>query len=189
MAETLFGLWIITRNNATFRRVLDPSNGSFSVDVSEINGAAILENGNVLLADGDGNSLLKEVNLSTQDVVATYDIDLPLYNGDLAGGCTGNSDIVSVVVADDLSSFPSQVHPNPSVDNATITFTPVENVRTQVDLFDMSGRPMESLFNAEVKSGLEYRVNVNTRVFETGVYIYRITNGSHQVTKKLMIVD
>jgi hypothetical protein len=32
-------------------------------------------------------------------------------------------------------------------------------------------------------------VNVNTRVFETGVYIYRITNGSHQVTKKLMIVD
>ncbi|MFT4771150.1 MAG: hypothetical protein ACI83L_002555, partial [Cryomorphaceae bacterium] len=182
-------LWIITRNNATFRRVLDPSNGSFSVDVSEINGAAILENGNVLLADGDGNSLLKEVNLSTQDVVATYDIDLPLYNGDLAGGCTGNSDIVSVVVADDLSSFPSQVHPNPSVDNATITFTPVENVRTQVDLFDMSGRPMESLFNAEVKSGLEYRVNVNTRVFETGVYIYRITNGSHQVTKKLMIVD
>jgi hypothetical protein len=182
-------LWIITRNNATFRRVLDPGNGSFSVDVSEINGAAVLENGNVLLADGDGNSLLKEVSLSTLEVVATYDIDLALFNGDLAGGCTGNDDVASVAVTDEFLSFPSQVYPNPSVDNAMITFTPVENVRTQVDLFDMSGRPIESLFNAEVKSGLEYRVNVNTRAFENGVYIYRITNGSHQVTKKLMIVD
>jgi hypothetical protein len=182
-------LWIITRNNATFRRVLDPSNGAFSVDVSEINGAAVLDNGNVLLADGNGGSLLKEVNLETQEVVGTYDIDLPLKDGDLAGGCTGDDEVVGLVVNDESLSFPSEVYPNPAVDNAMITFIPVENVRTQVDLFDMSGRPMESLFNAEVKSGLEYRVNVNTRVFENGVYIYRITNGSHQVTKKLMVVD
>jgi hypothetical protein len=182
-------LWIITRNNGTFTRVLDPGNGAFSVDVPEINGAAVLENGNVLLADGDGNSLLKEVSLSTQEVVATYDIDLPLFNGDLAGGCTGEDETVAIAVADELLSFPSQVFPNPSVDNAVITFEPVENVRTQVDLFDLSGRPLESLFNQEVKSGLEYRVNVNTSTFENGIYIYRITNGSHQVTKKLMVVD
>ncbi len=182
-------LWIITRNNGTFTRVLDPGNGSFSVDVSEINGAAVLENGNVLLADGDGNSLLKEVSLTSLEIVATYDIGLPLFNGDLAGGCTGEDEVVALAVADDMLSFPSQVYPNPSVDNAVITFEPVENVRTQVDLFDMSGRPIQSLFNAEVKSGLEYRVNVNTSAFENGVYIYRITNGSHQVTKKLMIVD
>ncbi|MGB6036266.1 MAG: T9SS type A sorting domain-containing protein, partial [Cryomorphaceae bacterium] len=182
-------LWIITRNDATFRRVLDPGNGSFSVDVSEINGAAVLENGNVLLADGDGNSLLKEVSLMSLEVVETYDIGLPLFNGDLAGGCTGETEVVALVSPEQSYDFPSNVYPNPSVDNAVITFEPVENTRTQVDLFDMSGRPIQSLFNADVKAGLEYRVNVNTSAFENGVYMYRITNGSHQVTKKLMIVD
>jgi hypothetical protein len=182
-------LWIITRNDATFRRVLDPGNGSFSVDVSEINGAAVLENGNVLLADGDGNSLLKEVSLISLEVVETYDIGLPLNNGDLAGGCTGETQVVTLVGPEHAYDFPANVYPNPSVDNAMITFEPLESARTQVDLFDMSGRPLQSLFNAEVKAGLEYRVNVNTRAFEDGIYLYRITNGSHQVTKKLMIVD
>ncbi len=182
-------LWIITRNDATFRRVLDPENGAFSVDVSEINGAAVLENGNVLLADGDGNSLLKEVSLVSLEVVATYDIDLPLFNGDLAGSCTEVEDVAAIVYTGDDVAFPSEVYPNPAVDNAVITFEPVESVRTQVELFDMSGRPMQSLFNAPVKAGLEYRVNVNTSAFEDGIYIYRVINGSHQVTKKLMIVD
>jgi len=182
-------LWIITRNDGTFTRVLDPNNGAFSVDVPEINGAAVLENGNVLLADGDGNSLLKEVSLTSLEVVATYDIDLPLNNGDLAGSCTEVEAVESTVYGGDALTFPSEVYPNPAVDNAMITFEPLESVRTQVDLFDMSGRPIQSLFNAEVKSGLEYRVNVNTSAFENGIYIYRITNGSHQVTKKLMIVD
>jgi len=164
-------LWIITRNNATFTRVLDPGNGSFSVDVPEINGAAVLENGNVLLADGDGNSLLKEVSLTSQAIEATYDIGLPLFNGDLAGGCTGETQIVASINMPNTVAFPSNVYPNPSVDNAVITFEPVENARTQVELFDMSGRPMQSLFNAEVKSGLEYRVNVNTSAFEDGIYL------------------
>ena len=186
-------LWIITRNNGTFTRVLDPLNDPFSVEVDEINGAAVLENGNVLLADGDGNSLLKEVSLSSGDIVATYDIDLPLFNGDLAGSCTGEVGETAVAAlaigSHQVAAFPSDVYPNPAVEMAVITFEPAESARTTVELYDMSGRPMQSLFNAQVKAGLEYRVNVNTSVFENGVYIYRVTNGSHQVTKKLMIVD
>jgi predicted lipoprotein with Yx(FWY)xxD motif len=87
-------LWIITRNNGSFTRVLDPENGSFSVDVPEILGAAVLENGNVLLANGDqdGEDGFIEVSL-TEGVVATYDVDLPLYFGDLAGGCTNQDDL------------------------------------------------------------------------------------------------
>ncbi|NEN25848.1 hypothetical protein G3O08_20365, partial [Cryomorpha ignava] len=78
-------IWLITRNNNTFTNVL--TGASFTVPVNEINGAAVLDNGNVLLADGNGGSLLKEVNLASMEVVATYDIALPLFNGDLAGGC------------------------------------------------------------------------------------------------------
>ncbi|NEN25081.1 T9SS type A sorting domain-containing protein [Cryomorpha ignava] len=79
-------IWLITRSNNTFTNVL--TGASFTVPVNEINGAAVLDNGNVLLADGNGGSLLKEVNLASMEVVATYDIALPLFNGDLAGGCT-----------------------------------------------------------------------------------------------------
>ncbi len=86
-------IWLITRNNNTFTNVM--TGASFTVPVNEINGAAVLSNGNVLLADGNGGSLMKEVDLSTQMVVGTYDIGLPLYNGDLAGGCTNTNNIIS----------------------------------------------------------------------------------------------
>jgi len=179
-------LWSINRGSNTFTKVL--TGEEFSVDVDEINGAAVLENGNVLLADGNGESLLKEVDLGTLEVVMTYDIDLPLFNGDLAGRCTDGEEVEETIVygGADLS-LPSEVYPNPAVNSAVITFEPVESVRTQVELYDLSGRPMSTLFNAEVKGGLEYRVNVNARSFEDGIYIYRVVNGSHQVTKKLII--
>ena len=79
-------IWLITRNNNKFTNVITGVN--FTVPVNQINGAAVLSNGNVLVADGNGNSLLKEIDITTQQVVATYDINLPLHNGDLAGKCT-----------------------------------------------------------------------------------------------------
>jgi len=80
-------LWIITRGNNTFTRISDGL--SFVVAVPEINGAAFLENGNVLLSngDGDGDDALIEVNISTLEVEGTYDNDFPSNNGDLAATC------------------------------------------------------------------------------------------------------
>ncbi len=78
-------IWLITRNNNTFTNVL--TGASFTVPVNEINGAAVLGNGMVLLADGNGASLLKVVDPSTQAVVRTYDMGFPLVNGDLAYVC------------------------------------------------------------------------------------------------------
>lgn len=83
-------LWLIRRDAHEFRNITTPAN-SFTVDVYEINGAALLENGNILVADGNGESLYKEINLVSQTVVDTYDSGLPLFNGDFAGGCTSNN--------------------------------------------------------------------------------------------------
>lgn len=87
-------LWIVTRGNDHFTNVL--SGETFSVPVTEMNGAAVLENGNVLVADGTGASLLKEINLETMDVVETYDIDLPLHNGDFAGRCVSDEPVITI---------------------------------------------------------------------------------------------
>jgi hypothetical protein len=62
---------------------------SFTVPVPEINGAAVLENGNVLLANGDGDSEAGfiEVSLADASIVASYDTEYDVNNGDLAATC------------------------------------------------------------------------------------------------------
>jgi hypothetical protein len=82
-------LWIITRSNDRLTNVLT---GLFvTLPATEINGAAMLENGNLLVADGNGAGLFKEINLSDLSIVGTYETGLALFNGDLAGNCTGDN--------------------------------------------------------------------------------------------------
>jgi len=80
-------LWLITRNNNTFTRLSDGV--SFPVPVPEINGAAVLENGNVLLANGDGDAedAFIEVSLADASIVDSYDAEYLVNNGDLAATC------------------------------------------------------------------------------------------------------
>ena len=107
-------------------------------------------------------------------------------NGDLASGCA-DEDNESELVDSPSTVLPTEVYPNPSDQNTTITFTPAVSARTVVELYDMMGRPVEGLFSRMTTEGAEYRVNVNTAQYEDGVYIYRITNGSHTVTKKIVV--
>jgi len=80
-------LWIITRSDDRLTNVLT---GAFiTLPATEINGAAILENGNLLVSDGNGAGLFKEISLSDASIVATYETGILLDNGDLAGICTG----------------------------------------------------------------------------------------------------
>lgn len=103
-------IWLITRGDNTFTNVL--TGASFTVPVNEIDGAAVLNNGNVLVADGDGGSLMKEIDLSTQEVVATYDIALPLHNGDLAGGCIGSNSVAEGCFGSEVLDFSQGLQTN-----------------------------------------------------------------------------
>ncbi len=103
-------IWLITRNNNTFTNVL--TGASFTVPVNEINGAAVLTNGNVLLADGNGGSLLKEVEIASQSVVATHDIALPLFNGDLAGACIESGGLNTQCYGSEILGFEQGLQTN-----------------------------------------------------------------------------
>ncbi len=103
-------IWLITRNNNTFTNVL--TGASFTVPVNEINGAAVLTNGNVLLADGNGGSLLKEVEIASQSVVATHDIGLPLFNGDLAGACIESGGLNTQCYGSEILGFEQGLQTN-----------------------------------------------------------------------------
>ncbi len=95
-------LWTINRGTNVFTKVL--TGDEFSVPVNEINGAAVLGNGNVIVADGNGQGLFKEIDLADPSTVAaTYESGLPLFNGDFAGGCLDNNPDGSA--CDDFSIF------------------------------------------------------------------------------------
>jgi len=182
-------LWIITRDDNTFTRVSDGV--SFTVDVTEINGAATLENGNVLLADGNGEGLFKEVDLSDASVVAEYETGLVLYNGDLAGGCTSGDDGDSgddetALIADEssnqLSSFP-----NPTNGPSVAVFVTGQTERTTLEVYDMNGRLVEGLFSGVAEAGVEYRLDFDGLRLPNGVYMYRLTTESETIVEKFMI--
>ncbi len=86
-------LWLINRSSNTFINITDPGN-DFVVPVTEINGAAVLENGNVLVADGNGDGLFKEIDLNSLDIVDTYETGLALFNGDMAGRCLSSEPVI-----------------------------------------------------------------------------------------------
>ncbi len=180
-------LWLINRSAASFTNVI--SGASFNVPVSEINGASVLENGNVLLSDGNGSGLFKELDLNTLEIVATYETGLALFNGDLAGRCivdteTAGPELASVTAETNvqLSSYP-----NPTTGTSQVVFSTGENGIATLEVFDMSGRTVATLFNQTVKSEVDYRVDFNGNNLPNGVYAYRLTTQNETVIEKFLI--
>jgi WD40 repeat protein len=185
-------LWILTRNNNTFTRVLDGT--SFTVPVTEINGAAVLQNGNVLLADGNGEGLLKEIDLSDPSTVAaTYETGLELFNGDLAGVCVPleegddgeGDDEEAAMIANGNNSLTS--FPNPTEGLSQVVFSSEVEGRVTVEVYDLNGRLVETLFNQDVEAGVEYRVDFNGLRLPNGVYVYKMTSLIETTVEKFMI--
>jgi WD40 repeat protein/predicted lipoprotein with Yx(FWY)xxD motif len=188
-------LWIITRNNDRLTNVL--TGAQVTLPATEINGAAMLENGNLLVADGNGAGLLKEIDLSDFSIVGTYETGLALFNGDLAGGCTtglgdpdadGDDDAPESPVAaqvDNQSSLTSW--PNPTNGPSQVVFVPAQTGRTLVEVYDMNGRNVASLFNQEAQAGQEYRVDFNSSSLPNGIYIYRMTTSNEIIIQKFLI--
>jgi hypothetical protein len=182
-------LWVITRNNGQFTRISDGT--SFTVPVPEINGAAVLENGNVLLAngDGDGEDALIEVSLEDLSVVATYDTDFNVTNGDLAATCAEpmemDEDAIEMAAEEQnntLSSFP-----NPTNGISQAIFVTGQTERATLEVYDMNGRLVEGLFSGIAEEGVEYRVDFDGLALPNGVYIYRLTTTNETVIDKFII--
>lgn len=88
----------------------------------------------------------------------------------------------------------SQNYPNPFNPITTILFT-IPNLlqngnaqlETKLIIYDVLGREVKILIN-EVKSPGTYEVKFDASQFASGVYLYRLTNGSFSQTKKMMLI-
>lgn len=80
-----------------------------------------------------------------------------------------------------------QNYPNPFNPSTTITFDLPKNENVTINVYDVSGKMVASVFNENVKAG-SYDVNFDASKLSSGVYFYKIVAGSFVDTKKMMLV-
>ena len=81
-----------------------------------------------------------------------------------------------------LSSFP-----NPTPGISQVVFQTESNQHTLLEVYDMSGRSVASLYNAVTEMGVEYRINFDGSSLPNGIYVYRLTSGNELLIDKFMI--
>jgi hypothetical protein len=77
--------------------------------------------------------------------------------------------------------------PNPANSNTLFTFRAANAAKTSVEIFDLNGKKVADVFVGAVEAGAEYRVDFNVSNLATGVYTYRLTNGSEVKIDRLII--
>jgi len=79
------------------------------------------------------------------------------------------------------------VMPNPASEKASFNFKPVNNAKTTLEIFDMTGSKVADIFVGVVEAGMTYRVEFDVQSLATGVYTYRLTNGGDVQVSRLII--
>jgi hypothetical protein len=101
-------------------------------------------------------------------------------------GCFELSNLLNVSIVDCPSAM-LESNPNPTAGQSFVTFTnPVEEYAT-LEVYDMSGRMVERLFNQVTQPGQEYRLEFTGYNLPNGVYLYRLTTDSEVIIDKFMI--
>jgi len=109
-------------------------------------------------------------------------------DGDMAAGCADTEEPVPGIqsstsgVKSTLTSYP-----NPTTGHSKVTFKTVESTRALVEVFDMSGRNVGTIFNADVQEGQEYLIDFDGSNLSRGIYIYRLTTPHETIIEKFMI--
>jgi len=161
-----------------------------------INGAALMNPGGYIMSEGN-NSL----NFHTYDaagvpgpVLNSVDAGLnpfPLFDGDMTSGCVqipGPPAMKAYTVKTEaLPEGELTVFPNPSSGQSSVIFTSSVTGYSTVEVFDMSGRKIATLFNGEVKEGEELRREFSDSSLPNGIYIMVLTNNRESVKTKFSI--
>jgi predicted lactoylglutathione lyase len=182
-------LWYINRNTGTFYDV----NGTdeFSVALSEINGAALLEDGSIILAEGDENGLMYGVDMVNQELDGNiYEVPLELFWGDLAGGCSvasSSSEPEMLISSEEFAQGWITAYPNPNEGMTAISFQTATKGDAVVEVFDLTGTKVDEVYSGFVSEETIYRLELNRPDLPNGVYLYRLTKADEVLMGKFII--
>lgn len=80
-----------------------------------------------------------------------------------------------------------QVLSNTATDNSTVSFIVHDGGRANLEVFDITGKKLSSLFSGDSEPGLEYRFDFTVSHLPTGLYLYRLTTDEEIKTKKFIL--
>ena len=121
-------------------------------------------------------------------------------NGAVAGGTQGSINLVpncssgtttkqSEAQYEQSARPEAQIglYPNPASDHVNIVFTPAHTAKSSIEMYDVTGKLVASIYNGEIEQGKPYQRKIDTRSLSAGVYLIRFRNGEFIETKKLVI--
>jgi hypothetical protein len=79
-----------------------------------------------------------------------------------------------------------KVYPNPFSDRLRFEFIATVDAQARIDLFDMTGRLVNTVFDLPVKAGQDYQAEFKPVNEVSGMYFYRATIGEQVFNGKVM---
>jgi hypothetical protein len=109
-----------------------------------------------------------------------------------SGGCTGTTDAPPAALPSRLALL--GITPNPSFGASTIRYAVPKRERVNLSVFDLGGRMVRTLVDAELAAGTYQAVwdghqdRAGGRVASSGAYFLRLTAGGIIQTQRMIIV-
>jgi hypothetical protein len=93
------------------------------------------------------------------------------------------------IEADDLAdgeNFGLLVYPNPFNDRITFEFSSPSATHARIDLFDVTGRLVKTVFNNPIKAGVSYNTEYRPETTTSNYYLYRIILNDEIINGKIL---
>ena len=85
--------------------------------------------------------------------------------------------ITTDIISSQLPIADLKVYPNPFSEKLRFEFVSPESVNARIDLYDMTGRMVKTIFEAPVEGGISYEAEFRPETIISGMYVYRVTLG------------
>lgn len=87
------------------------------------------------------------------------------------------------------SSVSLRNFPNPCNNKTTFVFTVHQNTKAKLDIYDITGRYVQTLFDGEAIKDKDYTINYDCKDTPPGISIYKLTTNENTVTGKMMHIN
>ena len=103
-------------------------------------------------------------------------------------GTTAFSDEVEVWIGIDQPYEASALHPNPFNPTTQFSLVVQSTQRVRIDVYDLTGRHVERLFDNPLMAGEEHRITWEAGAVPSGVYYIRIAGENFQASRRAVLV-
>jgi hypothetical protein len=105
-------------------------------------------------------------------------------SADFCGNCVPKK---AELKADVLTGPVIRNYPNPFSEKTTIMFILPADNHVTLDIYDLSGKLIQTLYNDNVVNSQEYKVEFDGTTLPTGIYIYKMTTNEDVYTGKMIL--